>query len=457
MADDTGGAGATPAAAGGNGGNGLGDSGGDLAGVGQGPIGSGQGAEAPVTGKESSPVQPRPTAEAEGKERKIAPIPPPKRSRLPGVITGDDFPELQVPAKARMEAQARAEAQEGRERGADGRFLPKAPEGGVGAAPATKPALPGGETPAAPEPAPAPFKFAGREYKGGQAEAEQRHRSLEGMFQPMQARIKELTEDKDYGNRAANAWMAEANRYKAELERLSGGKPAEGNGKGQPAVASGEGEALSVEKLLEGIDTDAYEAVARAGGLSHSAKYLAGEMLKVVAEKMVPQIEARIQAKYEPLMASHENSSRVQQADQAIAQLASQRTPDQSRALFPELMDSRALGEMGNIWRQMGGSDEDLVTTKGLLSAIGLYRSTRDWLSTPESIAPTTPAVAPAPPAPAPGPAAMPSAEAGGNLPPNRGRSNLSPEAARLKYAMENVALQDKKLGFAKNPRSSAA
>lgn len=460
MADQADGAasGATPDA----GAIGLGDGGGELAGVGQGPLGTGQGAGSPDAGKVAAPVQPRPTTEAGKVERKpVAPIPP-KRSRLPGVMVDDDFPEVDAFVKAPLKV-AHAEAIGERARDEAGRFV-KAPESGTGEAPATKPVLPG--QPATPEAAApvAPFKFAGRDYKT-QAEAEQSHRSLQGMFKPMQEELRKTAEDRDYGNRAANAWMAEAQRFQArvaELEKQYGLAPSVGNGTSQPAQAApGESDALSVEKLLEGIDVDAYEAVARAGGLKHSAKYLTGEILKVVAEKVLPSMEQRIQAKFAPLMSSHEQAARVQQADQVIARMAALRTPDNSRALFPEMVDSRALGEIGAIWRQAGGSDEELTTERGLMSAIGLYRSTRDWLSTPESIAPNQPqapaAAAAAAPQPAPGPAAMPSSETSGNLPPNRGRHGMSPEAARLAQAMENVQLLDPKLGFAKNRPSAAA
>lgn len=425
---------------------GLGDGGGELAGIGQGsqgPVGSGQGAGSATAAKESSPVQPRPAKEAGEVERKIAPIPP-KKSRLPGVMSDDDFPELKVPLQVRREKQAQAEAQEGRQRDEQGRFLPKAPESGVASAPASKPGLPGTTVPPAEPAAAAPFKFAGRDYKS-QAEAEQSHRSLQGMFKPLQ-------DERDYGYRAANAWMAESQRHQArvaELEKQLGIQP--GNGNGHAPATPSESAPLSVEDLTKGIDFDAYEAVAKAGGLKHSANYLAGELMKVMAEKMLPDMEKRLQAKYAPLMDSHEGYQRAQQAEQVRAQIAALMTPDNSRAMFPEMVDSAALTAAGQIWRQMGGSDEDLITPRGMLSAIGLYRATREW-QTPESIANQSPvAAAPSVAPPAPGPAAMPSAEAVGNLPPNRGRTNLSPEAARLKNAMENVPLIDRKLGFARN------
>lgn len=399
------------------------------------------------------------------REGHVAPVirPIPTR-RLPGVHTSQDdkdVPDLVAMRRAEKGIPKDGEQPAGqRERNPDGTFKPAAPPAPGAAvkppdpadpAAAGKPAQPGQAPGATPPPAAGQeFTFAGQKFKD-QAAAEQTYRSLQGMFRP-------LTEERDYGYRAANGWKEAHDRQAArvqELEKQLGVAPSAAGSQNSGAVAAAgqQPSTITVDDVLAGIDTDAFEAVARTGGLPHAGKYLAGEILKAVAEKMLPQYEQRFQAAIAPFQSQHEQVAAAQAAEQVITQVASLKSFDGSREMFPELKDPAALHEIGSTWRSMGLDPEKGMTVQGLMAAVALYRTLRGFVQPETAASLTTPAPVGAPPArqPAAGPAAFVEGEPSSLNPPNRGRSNLSPEAQRFRDALNKTELVDKKLGFARN------
>lgn len=400
-------------------------------------------------------------------------------TRLPGVITrgGDDLPELT------------------KNRDASGRFLPKdgakEAEGDEelspieremreerarekGEAPAKpgadgKPPLPAGAKPAA-DGAEKPIEFGGRRYKTHD-EALQAARSLHGMFKPMQTELTRTKEEKEYGYKAANAWMEKAQALEAELNAVRGGKPAPQAGRAgagasaAAATGAGEGDELpSLETLINGIDTDAFEAIAthKDGGLPQAAKYLVGEILRVVNEQVLPARDKRWEKALTPFQEAQITAQRGKEADQLVEQVASLKLGNGQDA-FPELKDTGKLVEIGDAWARSGLPPEAILTPQGLISAVGLYRTLQTFHPTEAA-----PNGNPAPSGdaeeeaqilnpPASGAAASVGAEPSGVMPPNAGRSNLSPASQRLLNALDKTNLVDRSLGFAVRRREARA
>lgn len=412
----------------------------------------GQGSEGQT--QQTPQTQPENKPEA----RPIRPIPPGVRPgeggrkpiiRLPGVFTHEDGAE-HIPSI--------------RPRGPDGRFAagdkPAAPEGANPAdKPADKPTLPGEEQPdAAPK---AAVKFLGKEYKDI-AEVEQLHRTLQGQHRAQLDSLRRITDERDYGYRAANAWIEVANQLKAELEQLKGGKSAPTGQATSPSPTSGasaqpQSGDFNLDEALKSIDTDAFEMIAvnPQGGLPAAARYLIGEVLRVVNEGMLPRIMSQVNQRFQPIEAGAENQAIAVQQQQVFDMVASLKDYDGNVA-FPELADEKAVEQIGKLWgkaqKRLGFSDqaivEQLTTPEGLIQALSLYRTMNGFIKQPAA---TVPSAAPAHAAPAPGAAASVSADPAGTVPRNGGRLEGSPETARLLRALDQTELRDPVLGFARN------
>ncbi len=396
-------------------------------------------------------VAPAPSVEQApgGSAARAVPIPPKAekskgsvRPVLPGVVSNEEGAELipDIFGKKRnergqfrkAEEEARAQVAAAQEEGsAPGEVAPEKPE------------LPAGEV-EAPE-VKAKFKFAGKEYETAE-QAEQAHKSLQGMFKPLETAKKQAEADRDYGYQAATAWQKEHDRVAAENAELKaqlgrGGKAPSQNLGGGEVKAPTAGD-LDLDSMVNGIDTDAFEALAVSHGLPMAGKYLAGQVLKGVMEKIVPALKAEYQSALAPFQSEASTRQAVQQADQVINSVASLRTSGGDVA-FPELHDAAKIAEVGKFWRESGLPIEHAMTAQGLITAISLYRTMNGFAAPP---AVTTPE----PDAPVPGPAATISAD-GRGAPPNAGRSHLSPAVQRFMTSFGKTDVVDKTLGFARN------
>ena len=446
-------------------------------------------ASAPAVATGGAAAAPTPTpapapAEQTGATRKIAPIPPkaaastpdektkddgpdavvhkadapteaqpdarPKRTSLPGVFSGDDVPDLPV-------------------RGPDGKFISRQeaarlfdrelagddePDDGV--------RIEGDEPPPAKAPTQRPtppgqggkVTFLGREYENiGQVE--QMYRSLQGMHDPIAKKLAQAEKDRDYGYTTANQWEQVARDAQAKLEQYekSGRRPAE-----QPAAAKqgGADDALSLDSLVDGINYDAFEAIAHdpKGGTRVAGRYLAQQLLNTVVSTIVPALRTELMKEISPvrdsLNASRADVETANRVTSLINDVASY-TNLRGEPAFPELNDEGTLAEIAATWRESGLPPAAALTPAGLIQAIGLYRMMK---SLPDGSDPTaTPGSAPV----VPGPEIVAMAEGGDGAHTGLGRApepgHLGPEAKMLRRSLDDAPLFDKNLGFAVNRR----
>lgn len=405
----------------------------------------------------------------------VKPIPPGNKQRAIGAEAAASRPKPNIPGLIRRDSEPLIGSAE---RTADGRFAarnrndeieqeieedgeeapePRATKGEV--APAVdasgKPPLPPGSE--VETQAPGKVKLGGKEYPSLE-EADKAHRSLQGMFKPMQERIKGLTDERDYGYNAANAWIKEVQSRDAriaELEAQLGGRPGSGGQKvTQGAQASQSDELPNVEDLLSDIDGEAFEAVLQHGGTPNAAKFLAGEVLKVVREKLLTAYDAKVSKRFQPYETSGASAKQAAAADQLFESFAQMKTHDGKEA-FPEVKNPAILAEIAKVWSESGLPMDHALTESGLMSAIGMWRMLKGFptAESAQAAAVTTTASQQGAANGSAGINASVGGSEGGVAPRNEGRSNLSPQQARLAKSFKNTRLVDPVLGFAKNRR----
>lgn len=177
---------------------------------------------------------------------------------------------------------------------------------------------------------------------------------------------------------------------------------------------------------------------------------------RVAQEWLTEQNDARVEARVEqklsealkeiretiePLKETHAAAAERQQLVGIFQQLAGYQMPDGSPA-YPELQDPRAMHDVGILWKNLGGTVEQMKTPRGVHIAIATYR---DAMASRARVSKTT-RPSTAPPAPAPNPVVS----AGGDSPgqhPRQGApaKELDEVADRLLNAKVGV---DKTLGF---------
>lgn len=374
----------------------------------------------------------------------------PARPSLPGVIMrGDEdglFPDL-----TGRDEKGRFVSRTAERKAEEGDLTALEPGARV---PALKPDLPA-ESPeqkaareaAAPVAPTTKITFAGKEQTI--AEAEQRHKTLEGMH-------RKLTDERDYGYKAAHQWIEVAQtqaRRISELEAQLGsgqGKPAPGAAASAPASASAPGAEPSEDDLVAGIDMQVFEEIAAHpnGGLRVAGQYLARELLGAVRSKILPAVRAEIAAVRAPQEQAQQFEQQQAGFTQTLEHLGSLQLPG-GGAAYPEVSDVAALEQIGTLWKDEGHDIAQLFTPRGMSAAIALYRMSRSFHPAPS---------APTPPPPAAAPVPQPAAAVAASLvdgspvnPPNSGRSNLSPHEQAFGSALDRASLVDPVLGFRRN------
>jgi hypothetical protein len=389
------------------------------------------------------------------KPRRIKPIPPHKGSgELPGVHPrgAEDFVDMlgrDERGRFTKKAESTPFEGEGGDRPADG----PDDKGDVAAKkPEAAPADPSVKPPAAPS---GEITFLGK--KTTVAAVEQTHKSLQGQF-------RSLTDERNYGYQQANGWKDAHDRVKAELDAIKASQPGGGAVQGKAgAVPQGSNaqpaaSGLNVDGILEDIDTDAFETVVAEGGLPAAAKFIAGETLKAVLEKVVPQIRSELQGEFnnrlQPFESREQESQQESSASQLIKSVGSLVTHSGEPA-FPELSDPEAVPEIGRIWREAGLPPDMVLSPQGLIMAVSLYRTYKGLPEPGAQPASTTPSTPKARTAPAPGSAAsLP--DTGASRPPSSGRANLDPKMAELLSGFNTEdLLVESQLGFRRNRRPS--
>ena len=321
---------------------------------------------------------------------------PSGRPVLPGVL--DSGPEPAVPVVSRRDA--------------SGRFVKG------------EPSL---LEPPDPNPLPARYKFAGREFDTQEA-AEHYYRSMEGRHRPIQEAATRHETQLVKAAESARGWHAEAQRLQAELKALQEQAP-------KPAEPAGE---------QKGIDWQLYAEVSRIANE-------AGEPWKAqqwLQEQVDAQRAADIAAIREDAIDGPRREAEADAMIEATANdlaqsMADHTNPDGSPA-FPEFRDPQTAHDVGHLWQSLGLDPHAALTPGGAVAAVALYRMARALGAAPVAAAPVAPVAV--------NPAALAAAGVDSTgrslMPAAADRGSLAPEAARLVTGLKNANLLRPGIGF---------
>ena len=429
-------------------------------GAGQGPAGGGNDGGGARLGEAVETVdrrgQRRETTQRDGGAK--------QRPQLPGVVLtdaeGDDAVLLgKKPGKPGAGG-----------RDAQGRFVAGAPSPAATQTTATGDAV-SPDTPVLPEgeqPKKQRFAFAGGEF-ASQEHAEQTFRSLRGMFKPLKevlgenpgewaTKVQELrggaqvARERDSYRDAYVAWRQDASAKEARIAELenalrSGGAQAGQHRQVSPAAGAqpAAGQATDVESVLNGIDMDAYEAIAVQGGLPAAGRYLTQQILTAVTQQLLPAYKAEFEQKLRPFEDAAVGRQVAEQAVNVFQQVAELRDVATGEMQFPELQDEQTASEVARLWTQSGLPAEHAMTPQGVIQAVGLYRMLKPRPAAPPPALMSPPRQA----VPTPGPAASVPPEAQTRV-PSAGRSPFDPATTRLLRSLDSGVGIDRNLGFAR-------
>ena len=349
-----------------------------------------------------------------------------KRERLPGVMTKDDgegiFEALGYKSRtgkriSRKEAQQEAEDELREEAG----LAPRQPKQE--------------QAPKAEEaPAPKKIKFAGEEY-GDIAEAEQKFKSLQGMFRPLNERV-------SAAEKLAREAAENARYWRERAEQRSTTPPSQVPPQSPATQQSAESE---LQAALANVDGEMFETLARERGLPLAGRYLAAQVLASVHDTMLPalrdEILAQINPRLEPVAQSVEFQQQTEQVGTLIEGVSQLRNPDGNFA-FPELNDENETYEIAELWSSM---DNPQPTPQSLIQAIALYRLYRGARGgSPQ----TQPQIQVAPPQ---NTMQRPQAleAGGGGARPTAARAGSANADTAFARELDNADLVDRTLGFA--------
>ena len=361
-----------------------------------------------------------------GAPGEVAPQPKRQQSKLPGVVSRNDgegiFEELGYKSRtgkkiSRREAMREAEDELREEQGLEPRQRQQE----------QKPAEP---------PAPKKIKFAGEEY-GDIAEAEQKFKSLQGMFRPLNERVSKAEALAREAAENARYWreQAEARQSPTPPSQVP---PDSGAGTYTPQTAEQE-----LQAALANVDGEMFETLARERGLPLAGRYLAAQVLASVHDTMLPalrdEILAQINPRLEPVAQSVEFQQQTHEVSNLIEGVSQLRNPDGNFA-FPELNDENEMYEIAELWSSM---DNPQSTPQSLIQAIALYRlyrGARGGNTTPQVEVTPPPVVIERPQ----------SLEAGGGgARPTATRQGQGNENLQFTRELDNADLVDRTLGFA--------
>jgi hypothetical protein len=289
------------------------------------------------------------------------------------------------------------------------------------------------------------IKFADKEYSS-LAEIEQSFKSLQGMFKPMQAELSEARALAEKAAESARTWRSRA----IELESGSTAAPAQQTPAQAPKPTT-QGAQMELEKVLQNVNGEMFESLAREHGLPLAGRYLAAQVLATVHDQMLPALRDEIMAQIQPEIEPLKQDRGFQQATQHVAGLietvGQYKYADGSDA-FPELQDPDTVMQIGELWKSLNLPAEVALTQQGLLQAVALYRMYRGTGGQTASNTEQTAQVVSEPSRTAP-PAASASLESGGSvLSPTGNRSGSENATSRFARSLDDAPLIDKLLGF---------
>ena len=214
-----------------------------------------------------------------------------------------------------------------------------------------------------PDPTPAPFKFAGREWRS-QEQAENSLRTLQGQYKPLIA-------EKDAEAQKAFGWYQHSLALQEKLKQYESGalKPGQGAGANSAdQTAAAPAPNSDPNDPFAGIDMGVYQLLAQNDGPQVAAAWLQGEVAKNQGTRIQAQIEAAVAPFKEAQQQATETRRLTGQVDNLYQWATSQRNEDGS-PVFAELGDPVAERETGEIvgWLCSQGVPEEMA-----LSPLGL-------------------------------------------------------------------------------------
>lgn len=372
-------------------------------------------------------------------EQTLEPRPRQRKEKLPGVVTRDDgedlFPDLGFKSKTgKRVGRKEAEKELGLEiREEMGLEIPEAFKKPGEVEPEVKPD----------EKAPQKIKFNGKEYDS-MAAIEQEHKSLQGMFKSFDARMKNAEAMAEKAAESARSWRQRA----MELEGTAP-QPQQTQPQGRPQPTDEQSAEQELTSVMQHIDGDRFEALAREHGLPIAGRYLAAQVLATVHDQMLPKlaesIMAQMQEQFAPYTQSVEFQQQTNEVGTLIDNVSQLRNPDGNLA-FPELNDQNELMEVAELW---SGMDSRAATPQSLIQAIALYRLYRGARGGQTSNQPAV-NVTP-PPTTVRRPESLPAGGPGAT--PATPRAGAGTEDSRFARALDEARLVDPVLGFARRRR----
>lgn len=373
---------------------------------------------------------PSPKAVREGRAAdptKIKPIPakkPAAKPSLPGVVDGDEgtpFDKKIAKALGRdedaddgsgmadgdSEFSARLDKPEGEgkskgesekpagktpQRGADGKFLKTAGEAAgeetgeeAGEETREEGAEEKVEVPEEPaEPVDQEFEADERVQKirAEHAELLQKHKSLQGMFAPLNLKVQETVKAQHAAAKSAIAWKAHAESLQAQLEQFKNGKggpaasgaPAPGGRDQAPATRS-TGDP-GYDAIVKSVDWEQFPLV-KAQGDDALAVWLISHALNISRSERAEEIEKlreELRADFRrPAEDAQQAREIAQHALDVFTRVADIKDADGNDA-FPELSDEKEAGAVADMWMKMGMDPDILLTPAGVVQAVLSYR-----------------------------------------------------------------------------------
>lgn len=307
--------------------------------------------------------------------------------------TGDRAVDAVNDAEQRAEKKMARDSGVAAERGPDGKFLkkgaaqgeegeePTAVEGeGEGEAPVETPEPPEGEEgEEAPEES---VETLSTKYR----DLEHKHKTLQGMFKPLQVRSQEILTEQHKAAKSATAWKAKADALQAEVNQLkSGTTPANqgaGGGREQSASAprsSANGEER-IQEIVKSIDWRMYAAVKEQGDDAAAVWLIqqATDMESAARKRDLDALREEMrQMADEPRRNAEQRQQVAQTATEIFNQIA-QIKDENGEDAFPELFDNEKAQAIGKMWTQMseqlGIEPHRAMTPAAIVQAILAYR-----------------------------------------------------------------------------------
>jgi len=296
------------------------------------------------------------------------------------------------------------------------------------------PDYPKEEAPKQEAPAPKKFKFAGKEFDTQEA-AEQSHKSLEGMFKPLHERVskaealaQEAAESARYGRKQVEERQAQEQQQQQES---------------QPVTQSTAQDELSA--VLQNVDGEMFETLARERGLPLAGRYLAAQVLASVHDHVLPALREEILGQIMPQLQPIQQSAEFQQQTETVGNLlesVSQLKNPDGQIAFPELNDATEAAEIGELWETMDGAS---ATPQSLIQAIAMYRLYRGARGGSPQVQPQVTVTEPQNTLPR----SQPLEQGGFSARPTAPRAGAATADSRFSQELDNADLVDRTLGFA--------